>query len=100
VTNALWSVGLGAALGAANLLLARRSYRRALTSGAERALRIVVVGFLGRLIVLALLIYLLPPLFSIDAGLFVVTFMTLYFASTIAEIVAYLRRPTGRSGGA
>jgi len=98
--NVMWSAGLGGALGVANLLLARRSYRRALRADGRQALRIVVVGFLGRLVALALLIFLLPPLLSIDVEPFVMTFMTLYFASTIIEIVAYLRRPAGRSGRA
>jgi hypothetical protein len=86
-SDGLLGAGIGAALGLLNLAVGYRMTSRAVTLGLNPALRILVGGFLLRLVVLAGLMIWFHSIPTIDEVAFALVFMLFFFVLVAIEIV-------------
>jgi hypothetical protein len=89
---------IGAGFGVVNLFLSRWTARKALRLGEKYAVKVMVLGFLARLGLLAAVIFLVPRGWM-SAEAFVLTFLVAFLAGLVIEASSTLRTDGRRAEG-
>ena len=95
----LVGTAIGAGLGLANLVVGLVMARRALRHGMQSAMRTLLGGFFGRMVVLAVLILVFQRTARVDEVAFALSFMVLFFAFLGVELYLVERSLQRRSSG-